>query len=63
LNRKKINVGIKLDKVVFDRVNKYTKMKGLDFDAYVNRILENRMNFIIIQRDNALRIYKEKKGR
>jgi len=63
MNRKKINVTTKMDKVVFDRVNKYTKMKGLDFDAYVNKILENRMNFIVIQRDTALRIHKEKRER
>ncbi len=52
-----------MDKVVYDRVVKYTKAKGFSFDDYVNRILENRMNFIVIQRDNALRIYQEKRKR
>jgi len=61
--RKKIQITITLDKVVYDKVNKYIKSKGISFDDYVNRIIENRMKFIVIQRNNALKTYAEKRKR
>ncbi len=59
--RKKIQITITLDKVVVDKVKRYIKSKGISFDDYVNRLVENRMKFIVTQRNNALKTYQEKR--
>lgn len=61
--RKKIQITITLDKVVVDKVKRYIKSKGISFDDYVNRVIENRMKFIVTQRNNALKTYAEKRKR
>lgn len=61
--RKKIQITITLDKVVVDKVKRYIKSKGISFDDYVNRVIENRMKFIVTQRNNALKTFQEKRER
>ncbi len=66
-NRNSIEVKITIDELVYDKVIKYIKKKGIThavaFDEFTNKVLEQKINYIENQKDTANRLFQEKKGR